>query len=58
MVLAEGPICCVGTLGLLVVILGLVLAIAGSGAPEERYPEQEDWYGEDEDAFDPEYELK
>jgi hypothetical protein len=51
MLLAEGPICCVGILGLLIVILGLVMAINGMGRtrayePEERAtydPEAEDW---------------
>ena len=40
MILAEGPICCVGALGLLIVILGLVLAISGFGQPEEEYIEE------------------
>jgi hypothetical protein len=37
MILAEGPICCVGALALLIVILGLVLAISsiGGGEPPE-----------------------
>jgi hypothetical protein len=51
MFLAEGPVCCVGTLGLLIVILGLVMAINGMGRvrvyeAEEGaagYPEPEDW---------------
>ena len=38
MILAEGPICCVGTIGLLIVILGLVLAISGMGRQEEYEP--------------------
>ena len=44
MVLAEGPICCVGTLGLLIVIFGLILVINGMGAsqsaqtPPPAYP--------------------
>lgn len=54
MLLAEGPICCVGAIGLLIVILGLVLAISGTGQPEEAespqefapYPETEDRYPE------------
>ena len=41
MVLAEGPICCVGAVGLLVLILGLVLAVSGVGQPEEDYVEEE-----------------
>jgi len=51
MLLAEGPVCCVGALGLLIVILGLVMAINGVGRTrayeaEEGatyYPEVEDW---------------
>ncbi|MFC2045939.1 hypothetical protein ACFLTC_00250 [Chloroflexota bacterium] len=39
MILAEGPICCVGTIGLLIVILGLLLAISGMGRREEYDPE-------------------
>jgi hypothetical protein len=35
MFLAEGPICCVGTLGLLIVILGIVVMITGAGQREE-----------------------
>lgn len=50
-ILAEGPICCVGTLGLVVVILGLVLTISGEGVPEEPYADQE-WFGEDEEEDD------
>ncbi len=34
MIMAEGPICCVGALGLLVIILGLVLGISGVGGQE------------------------
>lgn len=43
MLLAEGPICCAGTLGLLIVILGLVLMISGVGRGEEYYDEEEDY---------------
>jgi hypothetical protein len=39
MVLAEGPICCVGTLALLTIILGVVTYISGMGPKEE--PEAE-----------------
>jgi hypothetical protein len=42
MLLAEGPICCVGAIGLLIVILGLVLAVGGFGRTEEASVE-EDW---------------
>lgn len=41
MLLAEGPICCVGALGLLIIILGLVIAITGPGQQE---PEAEEEY--------------
>jgi hypothetical protein len=34
MILAEGPICCVGALGLLIVIFGLILSINGVGTAE------------------------
>jgi hypothetical protein len=54
MLLAEGPICCVGAIGLLIVILGLVLALSGPGRSEEAdvegesgpYPETEERYPE------------
>lgn len=35
MLLAEGPICCVGVIGLLIVIMGLVLALVGTGRTDE-----------------------
>jgi hypothetical protein len=46
MMLAEGPICCVGSIALLIVILGLVLVIlgiGGSGQPggQDLYPDHE-----------------
>ena len=41
MLLAEGPMCCVGTIGLLIVILGLALMIIGIGQGEEEYAEEE-----------------
>lgn len=37
MILAEGPICCVGTISLLIVVLGLVLMISGIGQGGEEY---------------------
>jgi hypothetical protein len=40
MLLAEGPICCVGALGLLIVILGLVIAISGAGRQEVELEEE------------------
>jgi hypothetical protein len=48
MLLAEGPICCVGAIGLLILILGLVMLITGAGQgeeqpPEEEYPSPEEW---------------
>jgi hypothetical protein len=46
MILAEGPICCVGALGLLTIILGLVMTIGGSGAPDKPLAPQEEWYVE------------
>jgi len=56
MLLAEGPICCVGALGLLIVILGLVLAISGFGQPEEVYLEEEFApYPETEERYPEEY---
>lgn len=41
MVLAEGPICCVGTLSLLLVILGLVIVIGSVGEGRGAYAEDE-----------------
>lgn len=47
MVLAEGPICCVGAIALLIVILGVVMMINGLGPGEEYYEEEEyELYGE------------
>ncbi len=47
MFLAEGPICCVGTFGLLIVILGIVMIISGTSRagepPVEPYPPVEDF---------------
>ncbi|MCL7452257.1 MAG: hypothetical protein M8467_04325 [Anaerolineae bacterium] len=51
MLLAEGPICCTGGIGLLIVVLGLLMAITGTGrtpgygVEDEAayYPEVEDW---------------
>ena len=51
MILAEGPICCVGTIALLIVILGVVLLISNSG-PRYASDDQEDeheLYDEPED---------
>jgi hypothetical protein len=41
MLLAEGPICCVGAIGLLIVILGLVLAVGGVGRSDGADIEEE-----------------
>lgn len=48
MLLAEGPICCAGTLTLLIVILGVVAMIASLGRGGEQYYEEEvdQYYGE------------
>jgi hypothetical protein len=40
MLLAEGPMCCVGTIGLLIIILGLVMMISGLGQDEEHDAEE------------------
>ena len=41
MILAEGPICCVGSIALLIVILGVVMTISGTG-PRNDYDEYAD----------------
>lgn len=41
MLMAEGPICCVGSIGLLIIILGLVMMISGIGKSQEEYYEDE-----------------
>ena len=41
MVLAEGPICCVGMLALLLVVFGLVIVIGSIGEREGTYSEDE-----------------
>ncbi len=40
MILAEGPICCVGIVTLLIVILGMVMMISGLGRDEAYYDEE------------------
>ena len=56
MVLAEGPICCVGTIGLLIVILGLVLMISGTGQDEEVQEEEDyEYYYYEPEAPDLDY---
>jgi hypothetical protein len=57
MVLAEGPICCVGTVGLLIVILGLVAYISGMGKPEPRAEPPYEPYEGDEPYEDEDYET-
>jgi hypothetical protein len=52
MILAEGPICCVGTIALLILILGLVLVITSLGSAEEDYVE--DWDEVSEEGWDQE----
>jgi hypothetical protein len=46
MLLAEGPICCVGAIGLLIIVLGLVIAITGSGEEEVEVEEEYAFYDE------------
>jgi hypothetical protein len=41
-VLTEGPICCVGTIALLVLILGVVLILGGSGRQQTDQIEEEE----------------
>jgi len=41
MLFAEGPICCVGAVGLLIIILGIVMLISGLGQDEEDDSEEE-----------------
>jgi hypothetical protein len=44
MFLAEGPICCVGSLSLLVLILGLMLGISSMGQESPSQPLQQYTY--------------
>jgi hypothetical protein len=44
MLLAEGPICCVGSISLLVLILGLVLGISSMGGASTSQPTQQYYY--------------
>ena len=53
MFMAEGPICCVGSIGLLIVILGLVLIISSVGQSGDDYDDQE--YDEDYGAGEIEF---
>jgi hypothetical protein len=47
MLLAEGPVCCAGTIALLIVILGVVAMIAGLGQGNEYTDEEEYDYSEE-----------
>ena len=60
MFLAEGPICCIGTIALLILVMGIVLMITGSGSGADEYYEDDDnvyelyehGYGSDSDLED------
>ena len=41
MFLAEGPICCAGIVGLLIIVVGIVLAVGGTGEDVESEAEEE-----------------
>ena len=41
MFLAEGPICCAGVVGLVIIMVGVVLAIGGTGEDDEYYGKEE-----------------
>ena len=41
MFLAEGPICCAGVVGLMIIMVGVVLAFGGMGEDDEHYAEEE-----------------
>jgi hypothetical protein len=47
MILAEGPVCCAGTIALLIVILGIVAMIVNLGRGNEYYDEDEDGFFEE-----------
>jgi hypothetical protein len=47
MFLAEGPICCIGTIALLILIMGIVLMIAASGSGVD------DYYEDDDNVYEP-----
>jgi hypothetical protein len=42
MVLAEGPICAAGIVGLMIVVVGVVLAVGGIDEDDELYDEDEE----------------
>jgi hypothetical protein len=59
MILAEGPICCVGALGFLIVVMGLVISIGGVGdsgpvEPRPRIPEYEPYIEPDIPGYEAE----
>jgi len=41
MLLTEGPICCVGVVALLIIVLGVVLILGGTGRPTADEAEEE-----------------
>ena len=41
MFLAEGPICGAGVVGLMIIMVGVVLALGGMGEDDEYYAEEE-----------------
>jgi hypothetical protein len=51
MVLAEGPICCVGAIALLILILGVVIVISSLG-PGDTYYEDEYEASKDQGGWD------
>jgi hypothetical protein len=51
MFLAEGPICCIGTITLLILILGVVLMITGTGSSEQ----DDSYYQDDYDVYEQDY---
>lgn len=48
MLLAEGPICCVGTVALLIVVLGVVAMITGLEPRDEEDDAGDEYYAEEE----------
>jgi hypothetical protein len=45
MLLAEGPVCCVGAIALLITVLGLVMTISNLGQVEQPPVTEEEGYG-------------
>ena len=52
MLLAEGPICCTGALGLLIVVLGVVLIIGRVGEEAYELDDQESYEYEEQEFED------